>query len=146
MHRTAPHRTALHHLLTRWQPGPHAERHLRYTCLKVLSLTPHCTARYATCVRTCTNIGKVTTPRQRQQKRQREMDTERGQRKSRGQLLRLCSPSQRKLRARHLTPLQLPVTLSLPPLLLLSLLSPQGVSPHRHLSDSSIPLAYPTPA
>ncbi|KAI3527490.1 hypothetical protein CSPX01_16944 [Colletotrichum filicis] len=83
---------------------------------------------------------------QRQQKRQREMDTERGQRKSRGQLLRLCSPSQRKLRARHLTPLQLPVTLSLPPLLLLSLLSPQGVSPHRHLSDSSIPLAYPTPA
>ncbi|KAK1492527.1 hypothetical protein CTAM01_09944 [Colletotrichum tamarilloi] len=77
-HRTAPHRTALHHLLTRWQPGPHAERHLRYTCLKVLSLTPHCTARYATCVRTCTNIGKVTTPRHRDSRRDSGRWTQRG--------------------------------------------------------------------
>ncbi|KAK1519703.1 uncharacterized protein CCOS01_11354 [Colletotrichum costaricense] len=77
-YRTAPHRTALHHLLTRWQPGPHAERHLRYTCLKVLSLTPHCTARYATCVRTCTNIGKVTTPRHRDSRRDSGRWTQRG--------------------------------------------------------------------
>ncbi|KXH52063.1 hypothetical protein CSIM01_07882 [Colletotrichum simmondsii] len=97
-------------------------------CLPLHLTAPHDT--YATC---------------RQQKRQREMDTERGQRKSRGQLLHLCSPSQRKLRARHLTPLHLPVTHSHPPLLL-SLLSPQDVSPHRHLSDSSIALAYPTTA